>query len=112
MKSKRLFEAWVSAFNRGDVEALAAFYSDNAVNHQVAESSVEGKEKIKEIFKWVTPALNSAETGPVQPGPQGMANNRFHRFPPTDSSFRLFASSLSSLLGVFPSLWRQEYCHR
>ena len=40
----------MDAFNRADAEALAAFYEDNAINHQVAEEPVEGREAIREMF--------------------------------------------------------------
>jgi ketosteroid isomerase-like protein len=51
MTPKELVRAWVEAFNRGDSDALAAFYSDDAVNHQVAESPVEGRIAIREMFR-------------------------------------------------------------
>jgi NAD(P)H-dependent FMN reductase len=41
---------WVEAFNRGDTDGLAAFYADDAVNHQVAESPVVGRAAIREMF--------------------------------------------------------------
>lgn len=41
---------WVEAFNREDVDALAAMYAEDAVNHQVAESPVEGREAIRRMF--------------------------------------------------------------
>jgi limonene-1,2-epoxide hydrolase len=47
---KRLLIAWVEAFNRKDVDALAAMYSEDAVNHQVAEAPVEGREAIRAMF--------------------------------------------------------------
>jgi limonene-1,2-epoxide hydrolase len=47
---RRLVQAWVEAFNRADVEALAAFYTEDAVNHQVAESPVEGRDGIRQMF--------------------------------------------------------------
>jgi limonene-1,2-epoxide hydrolase len=50
MRPKELVQAWVEAFNRADVDALAEFYSDNAINHQVAERPVEGREAICRIF--------------------------------------------------------------
>jgi hypothetical protein len=40
----------VDAFNRRDVEALAGFYSDDATNHQVAESPVQGRDAIRRMF--------------------------------------------------------------
>ena len=50
MGPRQLVQAWVEAFNRGDVDALAAFYTENAVNHQVAESRVQGRENIRQMF--------------------------------------------------------------
>ncbi|MDE3244783.1 MAG: nuclear transport factor 2 family protein [Acidobacteriota bacterium] len=50
MRPKELVAAWVDAFNRADASALAAFYSENAINHQVAESPVEGREAIRAMF--------------------------------------------------------------
>ena len=47
---KEVVRAWVEAFNRGDAGELAAFYADSAVNHQVAEEPVEGKDAIREMF--------------------------------------------------------------
>ncbi|MDP1831432.1 MAG: nuclear transport factor 2 family protein [Geothrix sp.] len=45
-----LITAWVAAFNRRDGEALAAMYSEDAVNHQVAEAPVMGREAIRAMF--------------------------------------------------------------
>jgi len=42
--------AWLDAFNRRDVEALAAMYAEDAVNHQVAESPVQGRDAIRTMF--------------------------------------------------------------
>lgn len=50
MTPKQLVKAWVEAFNRADADALAAFYAENAVNHQVAESPVEGRAAIRAMF--------------------------------------------------------------
>jgi limonene-1,2-epoxide hydrolase len=50
MQPRDIVKAWVDAFNRRDVEALAAFYADDAINHQVAESPVEGREAIRQMF--------------------------------------------------------------
>jgi len=38
--------AWVDAFNRGDTSALAALYSEDAVNHQVMWEPLEGRAAI------------------------------------------------------------------
>lgn len=50
MRPRDLVQAWVDAFNRADVEALAALYSDAAINHQVAEAPVEGRAAIHKMF--------------------------------------------------------------
>jgi limonene-1,2-epoxide hydrolase len=50
MKPKELVTAWVEAFNRADSHALAAFYAESAINHQVAESPVVGRKAICEMF--------------------------------------------------------------
>jgi limonene-1,2-epoxide hydrolase len=51
MKPRELVKAWVQAFNAADVDALADFYTEDAVNHQVAESPVVGKSAIRSMFK-------------------------------------------------------------
>ncbi len=50
IRPQPLVTAWVEAFNRGDANALASFYAPNAVNHQVAEAPVEGREAIRKMF--------------------------------------------------------------
>lgn len=50
MEPRELVRHWVEAFNRRDVDALAAFYAEDAMNHQVAESPVQGREAIREMF--------------------------------------------------------------
>jgi ketosteroid isomerase-like protein len=50
MKRKQLIEAWVAAFNRRDADALAGFYAEDAVNHQVAEEPVRGRDAIRAMF--------------------------------------------------------------
>jgi ketosteroid isomerase-like protein len=37
MKPKTLVTAWVEAFNRGDANALAAFYTADAVSSSTSE---------------------------------------------------------------------------
>ena len=48
---KELVERWVELFNAGDADALAELYEDGAVNHQVAESPVEGRQAIRDMFR-------------------------------------------------------------
>lgn len=50
MRPRALLEAWVAAFNRGDADALAALYHEDAINHQVAEAPVEGRAAIRAMF--------------------------------------------------------------
>lgn len=50
LRPREVVEAWVAAFNRGDADALAALYAEDAVNHQVAESPVRGRAAIREMF--------------------------------------------------------------
>ena len=50
MRPRDVVRAWVDAFNRADVDALSAFYHANAINHQVAESPVEGRDAIRAMF--------------------------------------------------------------
>lgn len=50
MTPRELVQSWVEAFNLGNAGALADFYSDDAVNHQVAEEPVVGRNAIREMF--------------------------------------------------------------
>ena len=50
MSPSEIIKKWVDAFNKGDADLMAEFYADNAINHQVANEPVEGKNSIKEMF--------------------------------------------------------------
>jgi len=50
MRPRDVVQASVDAFNRADVEALSALYCEDAINHQVAESPVVGREAIRAMF--------------------------------------------------------------
>ena len=50
MEPRDVVRVWVEAFNRADVDALASLYEEDAVNHQVAESPVNGRAAIREMF--------------------------------------------------------------
>lgn len=50
MRPRAIVRLWVEAFNRRDVDALAAYYAEDAVNHQVAEAPVHGRAAIREMF--------------------------------------------------------------
>lgn len=50
MEPREIVRAWVEAFNRGDADALASFYSEDATNHQVAEDPVVGRAALRRMF--------------------------------------------------------------
>ncbi|WP_147821448.1 nuclear transport factor 2 family protein [Salidesulfovibrio onnuriiensis] len=50
MGPKEIVSKWVEAFNRGDVDALVSLYSEDAVNHQVANEKVKGEKALREMF--------------------------------------------------------------
>lgn len=51
MKPKEILEEWIRLFNAADAESIADLYHDDAVNHQVANEPVIGKEAIREMFR-------------------------------------------------------------
>lgn len=51
MKPKEVVDKWIEAFNQQDVDALCEFYTEDAVNHQVAELPVKGREAIGKMFQ-------------------------------------------------------------
>lgn len=50
MQPKELIADWVRAFNDHDAERLATMYAEDAINHQVAETPVRGRQAIREMF--------------------------------------------------------------
>jgi ketosteroid isomerase-like protein len=51
MEPKEVIERWVEAFNKADADLISSYYSDDAVNHQVANSEVAGKDAIHAMFR-------------------------------------------------------------
>lgn len=51
MSPRDIVRAWVDAFNRADTQALAAFYHDDATNHQVANPPIHGRANILAMFE-------------------------------------------------------------
>jgi limonene-1,2-epoxide hydrolase len=51
MRPRDVVQTWIDAFNRADVDALSALYRPDAINHQVAESAVHGREAIRAMFE-------------------------------------------------------------
>ncbi len=50
MEPRELIKSWVAAFNRGDADALAELYAEDAVNHQVVRDPVVGRDAIRAMF--------------------------------------------------------------
>lgn len=50
MEPREVVKNWVLAFNRGDADEVAAFYTKDAVNHQVIQEPMKGREAIREMF--------------------------------------------------------------
>ncbi len=51
MHPKEVVEKWVEAFNKKDTEKLANLYTDDGINHQVANFPIEGKAAIRKMFE-------------------------------------------------------------
>lgn len=50
MTPKEILLKWIELFNNADAENISELYSENAVNHQVANEPIVGKKAIKEMF--------------------------------------------------------------
>ncbi len=50
MTPKEVIQKWVYAFNKADVDALGELYHEDAVNHQVVNDPVSGKDAIRQMF--------------------------------------------------------------
>lgn len=48
---KAIMEIWIDAFNKADIARLISLYAADAVNHQVAEAPVKGREAIRQMFE-------------------------------------------------------------
>lgn len=51
MTNKELLKKWVISFNKADAGELAEYYHEDAVNHQVANQPVNGKDAIRKMFQ-------------------------------------------------------------
>ena len=51
MNPRDRVRVWVEAFNRADVAGLAAMYSEDAINHHVANEPVVGRDAIRAMFE-------------------------------------------------------------
>lgn len=51
MSPREIIQEWVRVFNLADAVALANFYHEEAINHQVANDPVKGKANIQRRFE-------------------------------------------------------------
>ena len=50
MKPKEVLEKWIDCFNKADAYHIGELYATDAVNHQVANEPIIGKESIYKMF--------------------------------------------------------------
>lgn len=50
MSPKHTLLLWIDAFNKADAEEISALYTEDAINHQVANAPVVGRAAIREMF--------------------------------------------------------------
>ena len=50
MTPRQVVEEWVRRFNGADIDGLAALYHDDAINHQVVQEPVRGRDAIRAMF--------------------------------------------------------------
>lgn len=51
IKPKEVLQRWVDLFNKEDAEGLAQLYHLDAINHQVNNEPVEGRDAIQQMFE-------------------------------------------------------------
>ncbi len=51
MRPRDLVLKWVEAFNRVDLDAIVSFYAKDAINHQVANQPIVGRDSIRSMFE-------------------------------------------------------------
>ena len=50
MSLKSVVKKWVELFNEGNANVLTELYHEDAVNHQVTNDPIKGKEAIRKMF--------------------------------------------------------------
>ena len=50
MRPRDIVRNWVDTFNKADADLLASFYHYDAINHQVTNEPIQGKEAIRLMF--------------------------------------------------------------
>lgn len=51
MSPRQVVERWIERFNAADVEGLLELYDPDAVNHQVVQEPVAGRDAIRAMFE-------------------------------------------------------------
>jgi limonene-1,2-epoxide hydrolase len=51
MSPREVVERWVERFNAADVDGLADLYHPDAINHQVTQEPVEGRDAFRAMFE-------------------------------------------------------------
>lgn len=49
--AEEVVEKWIDAFNRADIEKLQSLYANDAINHQLPNEAMYGKEAIGNMFR-------------------------------------------------------------
>lgn len=50
MTPRQLVDEWVRRFNEGDADGVASLYAQDAVNHQVVQEPIVGRDAIHAMF--------------------------------------------------------------
>ena len=50
MQPREVVEEWVTIFNSADATALSELYHEDAINHQVVQEPLKGKNAIRDMF--------------------------------------------------------------
>jgi hypothetical protein len=50
MTPRQLLEKWLDAFNLADIETISNLYSEDAINHQVVNEPIKGRQAIRQMF--------------------------------------------------------------
>lgn len=66
LTNKDLIQNWVHAFNQADYQTLESLYAENAMNHQMPNAPVVGKQAIGEMFKAEFKAAPQMHCIPIQ----------------------------------------------
>ena len=66
MPPKQTVQKWVEAFNKADLKTLKNLYSEGAVNHQMPNEPVNGRDAIAQMFKDEFTAAPEMHCIPVQ----------------------------------------------